>query len=220
MVGSNISKRRKAAKAGASEIYEQRRKEIAEAATRVFHKLGFESTSMGAVADEMGIDRASLYYYISSKSELFDEVVREVVENNLAQAKRILSSDRTPPEKLRELVTSIMRSFEVDYPLLYIYLSEDLRRVGDKRSKWSRQMSLLNREYESALIDIIEDGYRDGSFRDVGPARLVVNGIFGMVNWSKRWYQPDRSKFSSEQIGRTFADMVLGGLTGTRPVSK
>jgi len=217
---SNIANRRRAAKAGASEIYEQRRKEIAEAATRVFHRLGYQGTSMGAVADEMGIDRASLYYYISSKAELFDEVVHEVVENNLAIANRILEGEGTPPDKLRELISAIMRSFQVDYPLLYIYLGEDLRRVGDKRSKWSRKMAVLNRDYEDALVRIIEDGYRDGSFRNVGPARLVTNGIFGMLNWSKCWYKPERSEHSAEEIARTFAEMVLGGMASSNWATK
>ena len=58
------------------------------------HALGlaravFIGTSMGAVAAELSIDRASIYYYISSKEELFDEVVRAVIERNAALARRV-----------------------------------------------------------------------------------------------------------------------------------
>ena len=209
---SGIGKRRTAAKKASKAIYQQRRKEIAEAATRVFHKKGFQATSMGAVAKDLGIDRASLYYYISSKEELFDEVVREVVENNLRRAQEIQGSDDTPPEKLRRLVISMMESYVQDYPLIYIYIRENLRMVEGKRSKWSKAMRKLNQDYERAVVDIIEEGFANGSFRKVGDTRVVAYGVIGIVSWTNRWFRPDSSEVSGEEIGRIYADMLLAGL--------
>lgn len=209
---SGIGKRRTAAKKASKAIYKQRRREIAEAATRVFHEKGYQATSMGAVAKKLGIDRASLYYYISSKEELFDEVVREVVQNNLATAQEIQRSEATPPEKLRRLVMAMMASYEEDYPLIYIYIRENLRLVSDKRSKWSKAMRQLNRDYEQAVIDIIEEGYEDGSFRRIGSTKVVAYGVIGIVSWTNRWFRPDRSEVSGEEIGRIYADMLLAGL--------
>ena len=84
---SAIGKRRSAAKEDSTAVYQKRRKEIAEAAVRVFNKRGFTGASISAVAEELEIDRASLYYYISSKEELFDEIIREVnlIQNTLAR---------------------------------------------------------------------------------------------------------------------------------------
>ena len=63
---SGIGRRRSAARKDSSASYSAKRQEIAEAAVRVFNRLGFERASIAAVAEEMGVDRASLYYYISS----------------------------------------------------------------------------------------------------------------------------------------------------------
>src|ERR1700712_4202509 len=79
---SVIEKRRAAAESDPA-AYAAKRREIAEAAVRVFDRMGFQRASISAVAQEMKTDRSNLYYYINSKEELFDEVVRTVVERNL-----------------------------------------------------------------------------------------------------------------------------------------
>jgi AcrR family transcriptional regulator len=58
---SGIGRRRVAAKEDASNTYQKRRREIAEAAVQVFNQLGFANASPSAVAAELNIDRASLY---------------------------------------------------------------------------------------------------------------------------------------------------------------
>ena len=211
---SKIGKRRAAAKAKtvSSDTYQRRRLEIAEAAARVFNQKGFRGTTISAVADELHIDRASIYYYISSKEELFDEVIREASQENVARAQRIQSSDAPASEKLRTLVRDLMASYAATYPLLYIYIREDLKHVSDKRSAWAKQMKTINRQYDDAVTSIIEEGYRDGSFRDLGPARLVAFGIIGMLNWTNRWFNPETSKASTEEISDMFAELVTGGL--------
>ena len=197
---SGIGKRRAAAKVDRAPNYDKRRKEISEAAARVFNQRGFRGTTISAVAEELSIDRASLYYYISSKEELFDELVREVSEENVAMARSIQSSKQTPPDKLRELI-------------LYIYIRENLGDVADKRSSWAQYMKQINRDYDNAVISIIEEGYRDGSFQDLGSAKIVAYGIIGMVGWTNRWFKPDKTKVDADEVARIYADMVIGGMT-------
>ncbi len=210
---SGIGKRRAAAKVDRAPNYEKRRKEISEAAARVFNRRGFRGTTISAVAEELSIDRASLYYYISSKEELFDELVREVSEDNVAMARKIQSSQQSPPEKLRELILELMRAYARSYPLLYIYIRENLGDVADQRSNWARYMKQINRDYDNAVISIIEEGYQDGSFQDVGDPKIVAYGIIGMVGWTNRWFKPDRGKADADEVARIYADMVIGGMS-------
>lgn len=207
-----MGKRRTAAKNESSANYQKRREEIAEAGVRVFDRLGFNGASISAVAAELGIDRASIYYYISSKEELFDEVIRAVIERNAAIALKIRASDAPPRDKLHDLIVSLMKSYGDTYPLIYIYIRENLSHVSDKRSKWSMQMRALNRTIEDAIIAIIEEGVADGSFRDIGISRTVAYGILGAIGWTHRWFRPQNSYTNAEEIGRTYADMVIGGL--------
>jgi TetR/AcrR family transcriptional regulator, cholesterol catabolism regulator len=209
---SNIGKRRSVAKEDSSASYQVRRQEIAEAAIRVFNRLGFQGASVSAVAAELEIDRASLYYYISSKEELFDELVRTVVERNLELVKQIQASDLSPRRKLRDLITTLMTSYGEHYPLFYIYIRENLSHVSDSRSAWSTFMRKLNAATSDAVIAIIEQGYADKSFRNVGSPRVVAYGVLGIVGWTHRWFRPEQSNVSAEEIGKTYAEMLLSGL--------
>lgn len=208
---SNIGQRRKAAKADSRASYNARRQEIVEAAARVFDRLGYTGASLSAVATELGVDRATLYYYFSSKEQLFDEILRTVLEENEKIARQIAESSLKPSIKLRDLIIALMESYANHYPLLFIYIREDLSHVSDKRSAWSEHMRTLNRSIEKSVVDIIEQGFEDGSLRRIGSARTIAFGILGMLNWSHRWFRPERSEPASE-IGRVFAEFALAGL--------
>jgi TetR/AcrR family transcriptional regulator, cholesterol catabolism regulator len=212
MAPSGIARRRNAAKEDASEAYYRRRKEIAAAAVQVFNRLGFTGASISAVASELKIDRATLYYYIGSKEELFDELLREVIEKNSAIARRIETSKLNPRRKLRDLITALMSSYGASYPLIYIYIRENLSHVSDSRSQWSKHMRKLNREIENSIIAIIEEGYADSSFRNVGPAKIVAYGVLGIIGWTHRWFRPNESEINAEEIGKIYAEMILSGL--------
>ncbi len=209
---SGIGKRRTAAKADSSAAYQRRRREIAEAAVRVFDRLGLQGASISAVAAELGIDRASVYYYISSKDELFDEVLRAVAERNSDMAREIAASPLAPPDKLQALIVAIMESYGEHYPLLFIYIRENLSRVPDSRTKWSSDMRHINRIIESAFIQIIEQGYADGSLRNVGPSKVVAYGMLGVVGWTHRWFRPETSPHTAREIGETYAEMMVAGI--------
>lgn len=211
-VASAIGKRRSAAREEGTAVYQKRRKEIAEAAVRVFNRLGFAGASISAVAAELEIDRASLYYYISSKEELFDEILREVVGQTAALSKSIEAGPGDPRSRLRGLIVALMTSYADSYPMMYIYVRENLSQLGTRRASWAKHMRKLNREIEDAVIAIVEAGYADGSFRQVGPARIVAFGILGMLGWTHRWFRPTRSDLSAEQIASTYAEMVISGL--------
>ena len=209
---SRISRRRSLAKEDSSAAYQARRNEIADAAVRVFNRLGFQKASISAVAAELNIDRASLYYYISSKEELFDEIVRKVIERNAEVARRICDSNMAPRRILRELIIALMSSYGEHYPLIFIYIRENLNQVSDKRSEWSRYMRKLNSDITEAVVSIVEEGYADKSFRNIGSARVVAYGVLGLIGWTNRWFRPEKSEVSAEEIGKTYAELVLAGL--------
>lgn len=209
---AGIAKRRADAQADGTEAYQERRAEITRAAAQVFHRKGYKGTTIGAVAKVLGTDRASLYYYISGKDELFDDVVREVTEANVATALAIRDGDDAAPVKLRSMIEALMASYAETYPMLYVYMRENLAEVKGPREGWSRYMRSLNKQYEDAVIDVVQQGFDEGSLRVTGPANVVAFGIIGMVGWTNRWFSPDRSTLSHHELARTFADTVLDGL--------
>jgi TetR/AcrR family transcriptional regulator, cholesterol catabolism regulator len=210
--GSNIARRRAAARDDATSGYVERRRAILRAAAQVFKERGFRGTTFNHVGEAMGADRATLYYYFSSKEELFQEVVSEAVKVNLATAIAIRKDAGSAPEKLRRLVEGLMASYAEYYPGLYLLIQENLSHVAPERSDWAREMRRVNREYERVLIEIVQAGQDEGTLRNTAPAWLVAYGIIGMVGWTNRWFNPSKSRVSAREIGAAFADTLLLGL--------
>ena len=96
-MASGIGRRRAAALAEGGAAYTERRAEIVAAAAQVFRKKGFTATSLADIAESLGTDRATLYYYIGSKDELFHEIVRDAAERTRRRPRR----SATAPARLR-----------------------------------------------------------------------------------------------------------------------
>lgn len=208
----SVIDRRRAAVESDPVAYQEKRREIASAAVRVFDRLGLQKATISAVAQELNMDRSTLYYFISSKEQLFDEVVRTVVERNLELVRQIAAGPHTADEKLREMITALMNSYGEHYPLFYIFIREDLSHVTHERSDWSNEMREMSRLTAEKMIEVVEEGFADGSLRRIGSARVVAYGIFGVIGWTHRWFRPGRSDVSAAEIGDTYAQMILSGL--------
>ena len=210
---SGISRRRTAAVDDGTPAYRARRREIIRAAATVFKNKGFRATSLSDIAAAADTDRATLYYYVGSKAELFDEAVSGAVEANAVNAELIWKGAGSAPDKLRLLITSLMRSYVEHYPLLYVFVQENLTHVAPERTDWSRRMRQLNHRYEDAIIGILRDGISEGTIRPVGDPRVVAYGLLGMVAWTNRWFNPTDSIATGPEIADTFTDMFLDGVT-------
>jgi TetR/AcrR family transcriptional regulator, cholesterol catabolism regulator len=207
---SRIAKRRKTALAVGGDEYIKRRNEFVRAAAEVFKEKGYAAANIGDVAAYLDVDRASLYYYVESKEELFHEVVREAAEQNALRAEEIRDGEGSAEEKIRALIKSTVESYG-EQPYLFVYIQEDMKRVAVGDSPWAKKMRSVNRRYDHAVLAIVQEGVDDGTLRLVGPPNVVAYGLIGMVNWMHRWFTP-KSGMSAETVGDIFADMILHGL--------
>lgn len=208
---SGIARRRTAARAEGGAAYLERRAELIHAAAGVFREKGLSKATLNDVADAIGTDRASIYYYFGSKQELFHEVVREAVEANVKRAEDIHDQDLTAPEKVRALVHSLLASYAEHYPFLYVYIQENLPHVSEDGSSWAQQMKKLNHRYDTAVVGIVEQGVKDGSFRALASPRILAYGLIGMLNWTHRWFHPE--SFSASDVADAYAGVLLDGMT-------
>jgi hypothetical protein len=124
----------------------------------------------------------------------------------------ILRGPGTPASKIEEFIVSLMASYEIHYPYLYVFVQEDMAQIAKKRTRWSNEMNRLIRRMNEAVTAIIQSGLDDGSFRkDNADARLIAFGILGMCNWSHRWFKPGNGQ-QGEAVGKAFANLILKGL--------
>jgi len=213
MAASGIAKRRAAARAEGSKHYVERRRALIKAAATVFKERGLADTSIDDIAKAAGVDRASLYYYVASKRELFEEVVQDALVSNIEMAERIREKDAPADEKLTELLNGLLTSYAEYYPHLYVFVQEDASRIAG-RSDGGADIADLQRRFDRALISIIQEGMEAGVFRSDIPPRLAAYGIIGMANWTHRWFNPD-GPVGPEEVGRAFSALAIDGLRGS-----
>ena len=212
---SNIAKRRMNALADGSSDYKAKRDELVLLAAKLFKEKGFKATTLNDLAKQAGVERASLYYYISSKDELIQEVIRGVTDANAAAASKIVRlKSLGPEEKLRRLVELLMISYEENYPHMYVYMQEQMHEVEYGKTPWAKQMMRQTRRFENMVMSLMVEGIEAGIFRDDVPPRLAANGLFGMFNWTHRWFKPG-GKQTAKEISDAFCSIFFSGMRKT-----
>ena len=210
-----LSRRRKLAQSKEGAEYAERRARIIASAAAAFQEEGYDKTTLNDIAARAGTDRASVYYYASSKEELFEQVCSGMLAANLAAAEEIAMRDLSAPEKLELIMAHHLKTHEDAYPQSTV-LVQELRRVTDATTTWSRDEVSRMRRYEAVVRSIIENGVEDGTLRsDIDP-ELVIHAIFGMLNWTHRWLRPG-GRYDSTQVAQAFADIALAGITPAMP---
>ena len=103
------------------------REEILTTAQRLFTERGVRATSIGQVAAVVGMTRANLYYYFSSK----DELLRETLATTLQRYRQNWSTvpdDATLPEFAEHMVVyryrEVARSGPTDLRFFYLLLTD------------------------------------------------------------------------------------------------
>jgi AcrR family transcriptional regulator len=208
---SGIGRRRAAARAEGSADYQAKRRELIQAAADVFKEKGYEAATLHDVAEHVGADRASLYYYVGGKAELFQEAVRGGVEANLNEVERILKLDEPPEEKLRLIVVQLLSSYEENYPHMYVYIQEDMRKVASEETEWAREMTRQTRRFERIIIDLVKQAMHERGFRDDVRPDLAANALFGMLNWTHRWFKPGK-RLAAAELAESFWTIFFDGI--------
>lgn len=208
---SRLAERRDVARKGSRAAFEQNRKALLEAAMSIFQREGYEAASIATIAKAAGMDRGSVYYYTPGKRELFSAIVLDTVREIVATAEEISRSDDRQDEKLRNVIRAALDAYAASYPVVFIYLQEDMGQLKGKLGALDKKMLRYGKRYERALTKIIADGVTDGEFRDVGSPKMLAFAIMGMINWTHRWFQPS-GQYSPAEIAAIFSELAVNGL--------
>jgi AcrR family transcriptional regulator len=208
VANSGIEARRQAAMEEGGAAYIARREEIIQVAAHVFRERGPAAT-LRDVAEALGTERASIYYYIGSKEELLQEIVREALARDMAAARAIRRSEVRTPDKIRALIDSMVFSYAENYPHMNVYI-EDLGRIARQDSDWAIDVIEETRQYEALVRAILMEGQEDGTLRGDIPISVSAMALFGMINWMYRWYRPTYP-VPPQEIAHTLSEIFLGG---------
>lgn len=208
---SRIDRRRREAREQPSESYLLRRRELAAAAASVMRRKGYRDMTFRDLAEEVGGDRASIYYYVAGKEELLADMVLDALLENRESFAAIRQVDGTAIDHIRAFIHVLMGQFDRHFPYLYIWVHEDLSRLeGINPDVLDRLIDLSQGEFE-VIETLVREGVASGALRTSLPIGVVAQQIIGMVAWTFRWYEPGRG-LSAARLADGLADMVLAGL--------
>jgi TetR/AcrR family transcriptional regulator, cholesterol catabolism regulator len=210
---SRIDRRRREARSQPSQSYLRRRQELELAAAAVMRRKGFHDMTLRDLADEVGAERASIYYYVAGKEELLADMVLRALMENQAALEEIAGRPDSAADKVRAFIRVLMSQFDRHFPYLYIWVHEDFSRFeGIGKDELDRIVDLSQRDFEF-IEGVIGEGVAAGEFVTSLPVGVVAQSVIGLVAWSYRWYEPGHT-LSADQLADGLADIALRGLTG------
>src|SRR3954447_11989334 len=144
-----------------------KRRQILDAAVRVFARQGFHSTRVSDIADEAGVAYGLVYHYFSSKEEVLNELFGERWSLLLAAIEEADAGDETPRAKLAAVAGFIVDSYQHNPELMKVIIVEVTRAAN---SFGRTHLPEIRRAYDS-ITKIVAEGQQAGAFRsDIDPA--------------------------------------------------
>ncbi|MFN8164344.1 MAG: TetR/AcrR family transcriptional regulator [Solirubrobacterales bacterium] len=139
-----------------------KRRQILDAAVRVFARQGFHATRVSDIADEAGVAYGLVYHYFRSKDEVLNELFVErwsLLLTAIEEADRTGGSHRA---RLAAVAAFIIDSYRHDPELMKVIIVEVTRAAN---SFGRTHLAEIRRAYQS-IAKIVADGQEAGAFRD------------------------------------------------------
>lgn len=184
---------------------------VVDAAVRIFHEKGYHAATLDDVARDLGVTKAALYHYVSSKENLLSQIYIKALEGFFAYIYEIPSLELSPAEKMRTFIRRHLKTVVIENLAMFsVFFSEENQLPNEDSQKIQEE----KRKFTRVVEEIIQDGMDRGSFRRLNP-KLMAYAIIGMCNWLYRWYRPDSSPFSPDEIADQFIALLEDGYVQT-----
>src|SRR5947199_2551761 len=100
----NQAYRKKEGRSGEGKRARLTQKAIVAVAAELFAHNGFGSTSLGDIAEVLGVTKGALYYHVKNKEEILRLIYLSVLTVAEEPLRRIVESDLPPVEKLHRAI--------------------------------------------------------------------------------------------------------------------
>src|SRR6266542_5677771 len=165
-----------------------RRTELTRAAARLFAEKGYHGTSVGDLAEALGVQKGSLYSHIDSKADLLWEVAREGAAAFHAGFDGV-AEDGPVVERIRAALRAHLRVVAEQLDVATVFIREWRYLEGQRRDTFLAE----RRRYEERFRALFREGRERGELRtdlDDGAAALLA---LSSVNWAYTWLRPGSS---------------------------
>ena len=183
-----------------------RRTELTRTAARLFAEKGYHGTSIGDLAEAMGVQKGSLYAHIESKADLLWEVARE----GAAAFHAALDSvpDEGPVlERIRAALRAHLRVVAEQLDIATVFVREWRYLEGERRDEFVAE----RRRYEERFRALYREGRELGELRtDLDDATAALLAL-SAANWAYTWLRPGAD---TDELADRFTALLLDGMRG------
>ena len=179
---------------------------VLRTAIDLFNRQGYDGTSMGDLAAELGITKSAIYHHVPSKEHLLSEALDEALdglEAAITAAEQMAGASAY--EQLRSVVRQSVEVLVAHQPAVTLLL-----RVRGN-SEVELKALTRRRRIDARLAALVQAAVEEGSLRADLPPDLVSRLLFGMVNSLVEWHRPGR-EVSGTDLAEAIATLAFDGL--------
>jgi len=183
-----------------------RRSELTRAAARLFAERGYHGTSIGDLAEALGVQKASLYHHFASKQDLLYETMRSGADAFHAGLDTV-PDDLRVADRIRLAMRAHLRVVADQLDVATVFVREWRYLDGERRE----EILAERRRYDERFRALFREGRELGELRtdldDAAAALLVLSAL----NWAYTWLTPERD---TDELADRFHGLLLDGVRG------
>ena len=183
---------------------------IIDQAAKLFHEKGFSATSMRDLAEKVGVEAASLYNHIQSKSEILQEICFKVANEFMWKLDQVDGNEQRAVQKVEALLRFHVQQMVNHYENVYVSDREWKHLADPYLSNYQNQ----RRTYRKRFAAIIEEGIRLKEIKNIdAPTAVLI--ILHAVSGIESWHRSKR-KISAELLEENMVMILVDGLKTNR----
>jgi AcrR family transcriptional regulator len=166
--------------------YEDRRIAIVDKAADLFASRGFMGASVADLAAACNTSKSLIYHYFPSKEDILYEVMSSHIDQLVDDTAQVAAEGGGPSEQVRRLIHAFLQHYVGAASRQKVLLNELAHLPKGLRE------TVISKQRE--VIDVTQRllvALRPELEHDPARARVQTMLLFGMINWTHTWYDPD-----------------------------
>jgi TetR/AcrR family transcriptional regulator, cholesterol catabolism regulator len=179
---------------------------IVQKAACMFREKGFPATSMRDLAESVGIEAASLYNHIQSKSEILQEIIFRISEDCNKHIDELDSAGLTNLQKIESVIRFHIQMMLHRFEDYHVMINEWIHLEAQPLSDFITQ----RRNYVQQLETFISEGISAKEIKPILPYVAVLT-ILSAVRGLEFWHRSQKS-YTPEELEENMVAYLIGGL--------
>ena len=189
---------------------DKRKQQILDAALDIIVSKGYDGSSMSDIVEKSKLSKGAIYWYYSSKKEVYLSLVNHWVFHFSPTLNHIVEDDQPATVQLAELFKYFVEQYESDSTVFKAIV--EFWALSGRDNDFKEKFDKVYKKFLLLIENIIVKGVNNNEFKDID-TKIAALSI--MVNIeSAMWFTLfDNHGISTTKYMNTISDFILAGLT-------